>query len=94
MKNFDFCEDMSKSKNANRLSLIIYLELNVFFMCFWVELCKTLEKDWLEIKISTRMKKFQFWVKNAVFINNKNDSFLNSDFWFTWLSDHSQQDVF
>ena len=26
MKNCDFCEDMSKSKNANRVSLIIYLD--------------------------------------------------------------------
>ena len=26
MKNCDFCEDMSKSKNANRALLIIYLD--------------------------------------------------------------------
>ena len=25
MKNSEFCEDMSKSKNANRVTLIIYL---------------------------------------------------------------------
>ena len=25
-KNCDFCEDMSKSQNANRVSLIIYLD--------------------------------------------------------------------
>ena len=33
MKNCDFCEDMSKSKNANRVSLITYLVLNVLFFC-------------------------------------------------------------
>ena len=38
---------------------------------FLVELCKTLEKDGQEIKISTRMKKFHFWVKYAVFIKTK-----------------------
>ena len=26
IKNCDFCEDMSKSKNANRVLLIIYLD--------------------------------------------------------------------
>ena len=28
MKNCDFCEDMSKSKNANRVSLVIYMYLD------------------------------------------------------------------
>ena len=44
----------------------------LIFLCFCVELCKTLEKDGQEIKISTRMKKFHFWVINAVFIKNEN----------------------
>ena len=29
------------------------------------------------------MKKFHFWVKNAVFIKNKNEMMKNSDFWYT-----------
>ena len=35
-----------------------------------------LEKGGLEIKISTRMKTFHFWVKYTVFIKNENDFFL------------------
>ena len=61
------------------------------FLCFWVELCKTLEKDGQEIKISTREKKFHFWVQYAVFIKNENIFFFNSDFWYTWSNDHIQQ---
>ena len=30
----------------------------LIFLCFWVELCKTLDNDGQEIKISTRMNKF------------------------------------
>ena len=63
----------------------------LIFLCFWVELCKTLGKDEQEIKISSHMKKFHFWVKNAVFIKNKNEFLKNSDFWYTWSNDHIQQ---
>ena len=75
MKNSEFCEDMSKSKNANRVSLIIHLWLK--YLSFWVELCKTLERDGQEIKISTCMKKFHFWVKYTVFIKNENEVLKN-----------------
>ena len=44
----------------------------LIFLCFIVELFKTLEKDGQEIKMSTRMKKFHFGVKYAVFIKNEN----------------------
>ena len=36
MKNCGFGEDMSKSKNANRVSLITYLDLNVLFFCVFM----------------------------------------------------------
>ena len=62
-----------------------------FFLCFWVELFKTLEKDGQEMKISIRMKKFHYWVKYAVFIKNENEFLKNSDFWYTWSNDHIQQ---
>ena len=45
----------------------------LIFPCLWVELCKTLENDGQEIKISTSMKKFHFLVKYAVFIKNVNE---------------------
>ena len=73
MKNSEFCEDMSKSKNANRVTFIIYLWLKcLIFHSFWVELCKTIEMEGQEIKISTRMKKNNFWVKYTVFIIKEN----------------------
>ena len=31
MKNSEFCENMSKSKNANRITLIYTFDLNVLF---------------------------------------------------------------
>ena len=34
--NCNFCEDMSKSKNANRVLLIIYLDSNVLFFCIFL----------------------------------------------------------
>ena len=37
------------------------------------------------------MKKFHFWVKYAVFIQNENEFLKNSDFWYTWSNDHIQQ---
>ena len=46
--------------------------------------------DGQEIKIPTRMKKFHFWVKYAVFIKNENDIFKNSDFCYTWFNDNIQ----
>ena len=88
MKDSEFCEDMPKSKNAKRVTLIIHLWLKcLIFVSFWVELCKTLEKDWQEIKISTRMKKFHFTVKYTVFIKNENENLKNSDFCYTWSKD-------
>ena len=54
-----------------------------YFSVLLVELCKTLEMDGQEIKISTRIKKFHFWVKYAVFIKNENEFLKNSDFWYT-----------
>ena len=44
-----------------------------YFSVFGVELCKTLENDGQEIKILTRMMKFHFGVKYAVFIKNDNE---------------------
>ena len=37
------------------------------------------------------MKKFHFWVKNAVFIKKENEFLKNSDFWYKWSYDHIQQ---
>ena len=71
-ENSEFCEDMSKWKNPNRVIFIIYLRLIcLIFQSFLLELYKTLESDWQEIKISTRIKKFHFGVKYAVFIEKK-----------------------
>ena len=48
-------------KNANRKTLITYSWLKrLNFLSFLPKLCKTLESDGQEIKISTRMKKFIF----------------------------------
>ena len=94
MKNWFLWRHVKKRKNANRVLFINHIPWLkcLIFLCFWVELCKTLEKDGQEIKISTRMKKFHFWVKYAVFIKNKNEFFeKNSDFWYTWSNDHIQQ---
>ena len=63
-----------KIKNANRVTLIIYLWLKCFiFLRFWFEFCKTLERDGQEIKISVQMKKFHFWEKYTLSIKNEND---------------------
>ena len=43
----------------------------LIFLCFWIELCKTLEHDEQEIKISTRVKKFHFLGKIAVLSKTK-----------------------
>ena len=69
IKNAWFCEYMSKSKNAKSCNVNhIPLTKMSHFQSFWVELCKTLERDGQEIKISTRMKKFHFWVKYTLLI--------------------------
>ena len=44
-----------------------------YFSVFLVELCKTLESEWQEIKISTYMKKFHFIGNIWRFIKNEND---------------------
>ena len=36
------------------------------------------------------MKKFNFWVKYAVFIKNENEFSKYSDFYYTWSKDHIQ----
>ena len=84
MKICEFCEDMSKSKNIKRVSLIKYLDQNVF------KILEYDEHNHQEIKISTRMKKFHFWVKYAIFIKNENEFLKNSDFCYTWSNDHTQ----
>ena len=86
-KNSAFCEDMSKSKNAIRITFVIYVWLKcLIFLSFWLELCKTLESDGQEIKITTHTKKFHFWVKCAVFSENENDNLNNSDFCYSWTT--------
>ena len=77
----------TKIKNANRVTLIIYLW---HFLSFLDDLWKTLERDGQEIKISTRMKKFHFLVKYTVFIKHENEVLKNSDFCYTWSNDHFQ----
>ena len=37
------------------------------------------------------MKKFHFWVKYAVFIQNENEFKKKIDFWYTWSNDHIQE---
>ena len=61
----------------------------LIFLCFESNYAKLLDEQ--EIKISTHMKKFYFWVKTAVFIKNKNEFVKNSYFWFTWSNYHIQQ---
>ena len=91
MQNCEFCEDMSKSKKIKScIKSDIPLIKCLIFLCFWVELCKSPENDGPEIKISTRMKKFNFWVKFTVFIKNENEFLKNSDFCYTWSKDHIQ----
>ena len=75
-----------KSGNINH---ILWLKC-LIFLCFWVELWKTFENNGQGIKISIRMKKCHFWVKNAVFIKNENEILKNSDFCYTWSNDHIQ----
>ena len=52
----------------------------LIFLCFWFELCKTLEKERQEIKISTRMKKFHFWVKICCFYQKR--KWIFEQLWF------------
>ena len=46
-----------------------------------------------KVKISTRMKKFHFWVKYAVFFYQKQKRILKNSvfFCYTWSNDHIQQ---
>ena len=92
MKNCEFCEDVSKSKQCKSCIMNYIPRLKcLVFLCFWVEWCKPLAKDGQEIIISTRMKKFNFWVKYAGLIKNENEILKNSDFWYTWSHYHIQQ---
>ena len=92
MKNCDFCEDMSKQKKCKSCIINHILRLKcLIFSRFWVELCKTLDKNGQEIKISTCMKKFHFLVKYALFIKNENDLLKNSDYFYIWSNNHIQQ---
>ena len=43
------------------------------------------------IKISTRMKKFHFWVKYTVSIKNENEVLKNSDFFFQYVVQISER---
>ena len=61
-----------------------------YFYEFLIWIMKTLESDGQEIQISTRIKKFHFWVKSAVFIENENEFLKNSDFCYNWSNDHIQ----
>ena len=91
MKNSEFCEDMSKSKNVNCVTLIIYLWLKwLVFSQFLTWIMQNTRKDGQEIKISTRMKKFHFWVKYAVFIKNDHEVLKNFNFCYTWSYHHIQ----
>ena len=64
-----------KSCNINRIPLTKMPHFSEFL---WCELCKTLERDGQEIKISTCMKKFHCCVKYTVFIKNENEVLKNS----------------
>ena len=65
MENSEFCEEMAKSKNANCETLIIYHWFKrLIYLGFWLELCKTLESDGQDLKISTRIKKGQITISS------------------------------
>ena len=60
MKNLEFCKDMSIFKrNANRVKLLIFLDLNVVFFCVlgsnWPKLLIVMHK---RFKISTLINNF------------------------------------
>ena len=70
MKNSQFCEEISKSKHAIRVTLIMY---------FWLK-CLIFLRFWQQIKMLTHMKKFHFWVECADLSENENEILKNSDF--------------
>ena len=84
IKICEFCEDMSKSKKKCKSFIINHIPWLkcLIFRCFWVELCKNLENDGKEIKISTHINKLHFWVKYAVFVKNENE--FSTKIWF-WM---------
>ena len=68
--------EIASGDDANAKLWILWRHVkSLTFRCFWVDLCKTLANNGQEMKVSTRMKKFNFWVKYAVFIKNENDFF-------------------
>ena len=54
-----------------------------YFSVFLSGIMQNSWKGGQEINLSTRMKKFHFWVKYAVFSKNENEFLKNSDFWYT-----------
>ena len=52
LKICEFCEDMSKSKNANRASLIVYLDQNYLFFC----VC---ESNYAKLKMMDKRSKYR-----------------------------------
>ena len=66
----NFVKTSQSQKNANRVTLIIYIWLKcLIFRVF--ELNFANQRDGQEIKISTRMNKFHFWVKYTVLTKTK-----------------------
>ena len=85
---------LNKANTSDKETSFLDLNIKVIGTSVYdkrVELFKTLEIDGKENKISTRKKKFHFWVKNAVFIKNENKFLKNYDFWYTWSNDHIQK---
>ena len=69
MKNSEFCEDMSKSKNANRITLIIYLWLKrLIFLSFLLELCKNSGKWWTRDQNIDSYEEISFLSKISCFV--------------------------
>ena len=90
-KTLNSVKTCQNNKNALRVTLIIYFWVKcLIFLCFRLELFKNLESDGQEIKISTRMKKFYFYVKYDVFSENESEILKNSYFSYTWSNDHIQ----
>ena len=79
----EYCEDIAKSKNTNRLKCLILL-------CYGVELCKTLKMMNKRFKSRLAKRNFIFGVKYAVFIKKEHEGFKNCDFCYIWSNDHMQ----
>ena len=71
MKNWILWRHVKIKKMQIVYNLSYTLTKMSYFSVFWVELCKTLENDWHEIKILTGMKNFHFWVKYGVLSKQK-----------------------